>query len=687
MAKVPPAAMVKVEPGGLVGMAPSTEVKAGNPALGLEKASLTEAPAAAAAADTTLTADYANARQAISLYRKGAVAAGDEFAKTVTTPLVRTTLEWVALRFDPREAGAARLAAFAATHPDWPTLPWLRRRIEELSVTDMHDPAALKARFGSAAPETFVARLALARADVATGDKTAAAAIISDIWRKADLTTVEEGLVLKEFGALISRDDHKYRADRLLYKEQVQPALRAAALAGPDVLLLAKARASVLAQAGTPASDTALAAVPKGLVNDPGLLFARIGRARRTNRLKDAVDLMATAPKDVSALIDGDAWWVERRLLARKLLDAGDAPSALQVCEHHQAQSDAARIEAEFHTGWIALRFLHDPKTASVHFARAALTAETPISQSRAAYWQARAAEEAGDKARADKYYAIAAAQSISFYGQLAGDKIGRAAIDLRRPPAAATGDSRREAIRVIELLYDLGERDIAWPLAFEIAKTDPSDAQVAALGAVLARMNDARATLLVGKFATQRGVPVDETAFPTFGIPNYQPLTNSADRAVVYAIARQESEFDPRSVSSAGAKGLMQLISSTARITATRLGVGYDDKRLLNDAAFNAQIGAAHLGQLLAEQGGSYILTFAAYNAGSGRVKDWIDTYGDPRKPGVDPVDWIERIPFTETRNYVQRVFENLQIYRVRFGQSGERLVGADLQSGRKGT
>ncbi len=277
--------------------------------------------------------------------------------------------------------------------------------------------------------------------------------------------------------------------------------------------------------------------------------------------------------------------------------------------------------------------------------------------------------------------------RSISFYGQLAADKIGRTTIDLHQPASVTLGNERREAIRSVEQLYGLGERDIALPLALAVAKSETSDAQLAALAAVLTAAGDAKATLLVGKLATQRGMALDETAFPTFGIPGYQPLAHSADRSVVYAIARQESEFDPKSVSSAGAKGLMQIIASTARMTAQKFGVAFDANRLLSDAAYNAQIGAAHLGQLLTEQQGSYILTFAAYNAGPGRVKEWIDAYGDPRKPGVDPIDWIERIPFTETRNYVQRVYENMQIYRARFGQPPVTLVGSRLAQNGKGT
>ena len=231
--------------------------------------------------------------------------------------------------------------------------------------------------------------------------------------------------------------------------------------------------------------------------------------------------------------------------------------------------------------------------------------------------------------------------------------------------------------VRIVELLYALDENDLALSLAAEAAQHLTSEPQLAALANVVAAERDAHDSLVIGKILGQRQIAADSLAFPTYGVPDFEPLANSAPPAIVYAIARQESGFDPHAVSSAGAKGLMQMIDSTAKRTAEQIGVNFDVARLTSDAAFNARLGAAHLGELIAEQGGSPILTFAAYNAGGRRVKEWIEAYGDPRTPGVDPIDWVERIPFEETRNYVQRVMENWTMYQASFGQSKTAASG----------
>ncbi len=610
--------------------------------------------------------------EAISFYKSGELAQGDLAAASAADNTVKTALEWIALRTFPREAGFDRLQAFMQAHPDWPALDRLKKRSEEALFGDRKGTALIKTYFGGAEPATPAGKLALARALTDEGRNAEAGSLVRSVWRDADLNPQLEARVKSDFGGYLERADHKFRADRLLYKEQNAAAFRAAALAGKDVLALAKARAAVIAEAR---SDKLLAAVPPALRADPGFLFAQIHKLRHDNKIRAAADIMLSSPRDPSALVDGNAWWTERRLLARKVLDQNDPQTAYKICAEHGAVSREMRLEAEFHAGWIALRFLNDPARAAGHFNTLATLAETPVSRARAAYWQGRAAEASpgGDStAKSRVFYEQAAVHQTAYYGQLAREKLGLTVLPIRAISREATGEDRDDAIKVIELLYDAGERELAAPLVFEAARHLADETQVAALASLVAKQRDAHLSLGVGKIISQRGMPVDALAFPNYGVPSYEPLENSVASSMVYSVARQESAFETAAVSTAGAKGLMQMIISTAKRTAERAGVAFDAKRLTTDAAFNARLGARHLGELMAEHKGSYVLTFAAYNAGGKRVNEWIGAYGDPRKPGVDPVDWIERIPFSETRNYVQRVIENLGVYRAHFGETG---------------
>ncbi len=615
--------------------------------------------------------DLAAFSRAIGFYKSGDLGGGDLAAREVAAPILATALEWIALRKAPREAGFERLQAFAAAHADWPGLAWLRKRSEEALLGDRKSDDLVKAYFAHTPPQTPAGKLALAGVLDRGGETAAAARLVRSVWREDDINAWLEAKVRTELGGLLDRADHKFRADRLLYKAgQAAAAMRAANLVGKDVLALAKARASVKAEVP---SDKAMAAVAPALRSDPGYIYARIQVLRRAGKIREAADLLLTAPREKDAIIDGDEWWIERRLVARKILDLGDARTAYRICADHAAAADAMVIDAEFHAGWIALRFLHDPVLAEVHFTKAAAVAETPMSRARAAYWQGRAAEAAvGDSAhaRARAFFEEAASHPATYYGQLARAKLGITSLPIRSISEVARSGERAEAIRVIELLYALDEKDIAEPLVMDTVRHLSDERQVAALGTIVAAREDARLSLAVGKIASQRGFALDALAFPSYGVPSFVPLRNSAPASIVYAIARQESAFNPRAVSTAGAKGLMQMLTATARSTAARASIAFDAARLVSDPAFNAQLGAAHLGDLLDAHRGSCILAFAAYNAGPGRVREWVEAYGDPRKPDVDPIDWVERIPFTETRNYVQRVTENLQVYRVRFGE-----------------
>ena len=623
----------------------------------------------------TLGYDPANIGDAIAAYRADNLTGGDALAARLSDPLVRMALEWVALRDVPQKIGMERLESFQHSHPDWPTPTWFRHQAE-LRTARMRDAASVLRFYEPAAPVTAAGKFALAKALKSAGRVADGTKLARALFRESDLQPYLEAQLKTEFGADLTRGDYKYKADRLMYKEQVPAALHYALFAGADVVALEKARAAVLAEAP---SDKAIAAVPESLRKDPGLILAEVQKLRRADKLMDAANLMQSAPRERGALIDGSEWWTERRLLARKLLDNGNINAAYVICATASATTAEDRIEAEFHAGWIALRFMNDPPRATYHFAEAAKLAETPISIARIAYWEARtaAAVMAPDAlSQADALYRKAAVYGATYYGQVARQALGMVEEPVRAPAREAIGSERDDAVRTVELLYAAGEKEGATALASEMAGSSHDERQLAALATVVQNQGDAHLALTVGKVMGQHGFALDQLAYPTFGIPRYDALQGSAPAPVVYSIARQESAFMPAVVSKAGAKGLMQMIDSTARHTATKAGLPFDGNRMLTDAAFNAQLGAAHLGELLAEQGGSYILTFAAYNAGGGRVKQWIEAYGDPRKPGVDPIDWVERIPFTETRNYVQRVIANVGMYQAIFAEKARGTV-----------
>lgn len=619
-------------------------------------------------------------REALPYYKAGDLADGDAQAARVTDPIIRTALEWIALR-NARNAGQDRIRAFLAANPDWPARELLIHRIEDGFYQAHANPSEIDRFFAQGKPETALGKLAQARALRSEGKDAEAQTLVQDVWRHSDLFASLESHVREEFGAYLTRADYKARADHLLYQGDNTGGLRNAILVGPDYIVLAKLMAATNDDAAT---DKMVDAVPPDMRGDPMFLFARIHKLRHEDKLNAAAALMLSAPRDLARIVDGDAWWTERRLLARRLLDAGDFATAYRICAENSAQSPEARIDAEFHAGWIALRFLNDAARASSHFDEAANLTQTPISVSRIAYWQGRAAEisqtdDADLRARA--FYAKAAAYSATYYGQLARERLGIKTIALHPVSSpVARGAARDPAIRIVELFFAIGEKDLAMSLASCVAEHLADQAQIAALADIVVAQHDAHEALIIGKLLAQRGIMIDALAFPTYGIPAYTPVENSAPSSLVYAIARQESAFDTHAVSSAGAYGLMQMIASTAKRTAERLKMDFDAGRLLSDAAFSAQLGAAHLGQLIAEEHGSPILVFAAYNAGGRHVKEWIDAYGDPRTPGVDPIDWVERIPFTETRNYVQRVMENWAVYQARFAaiESAKADAGA---------
>jgi soluble lytic murein transglycosylase len=630
--------------------------------------------------------DVATVREALALVRRGRTSEASGVEPSLHDPVARKLVEWTILRNEENGVDFDRYAAFIRNNPSWPSIPLFRRRAEGALWHEHRDAATVRAFFTDAMPASARGRFVLARALIAQGERAAGEALIREGWRHEDFTEDLEGQVLEEFPNVLTRADHRARMQRRLYAKDFAAALRSAHRLGDAAVAIVKAYAAVAAKSDK--AGALLDAVPGDARQDAAFALAHMQWLMNKDRIADAGRVALAAPHDPSQIEDADAWWRTRRMLVRKLLDLGDAQAAYRVArDAAPPASENYRADHHFTAGWVALRFLDDPATALAHFQRIADGITNPIALARAAYWQARAAEALGRHQEARAHYEAAARYPTAYYGQLARARLGMTGITLRRPPeldgAQRAAIAHLEVVRAAELLYAVGERDRVIPIVTDLAERAVDPAALLGLAEIAARHEDARATLLLGKAALGRGLPFDQYAFPNFGVPAYAAVAPQLDRSIAYAIVRQESEFNQRDASPAKAVGLMQVTPDAGRDTAKRFGVKYDWHRMVNDPVYNSQMGAAELSGLLQDYRGSYILTFAGYNAGRGRVREWIERFGDPRDPKVDPIDWVERIPFSETRNYVQRVMENFQVYRVRFGNAPRLTIEADLRRG----
>lgn len=639
-------------------------------------------PAAIAATSSTSQADLGALENVIELVRKRKPADATQAQAAISDPVAKKLAEWIILRSDDNGASVERYRAFLSANPSWPSQVFLRRRIEAALWDDRRDDATIWAWFENESPRSAKGKFSLARAMIARGDRANAERLVRSAWRNDSISQDTESAALDLFGALITPGDHKARMDFMLYGSENEAALRAARRLGAGQVALARARIAAHKKASN--ARVLLNAVPGELHGDPGYIFSKIQLLRREDKFAEAARLMLSAPKDPGRLHNLNEWWIERRLLSRKLLDTGENRSAYLIARDAALPArDIYQTEQQFTAGWIALRFLNDPATAAQHFARIGVGSVNPTALARAGYWQGRAAEAAGRAQEARAAYTRAAGQSTSYYGQLARARLGLPQLELNGAPGGKSrGIERLEIVRAVQLLYQLDEREIAIPIFADLGENGDPDALVG-LGELASRNGDARGMLLLGKAALNRGLPFEFYAYPVVGIPPFKPIGPEVERSIVYAIARQESGFNPRVVSPAQAYGLMQVTPDAARYVCKRHGATYDLARLKNDSVYNATLGAAELGGLIEDYRGSYILTFAGYNAGRGSVRKWIERYGDPRDPKVDAVDWVEKIPFSETRNYVQRIMENLQVYRARFGGGTRLQIEADLLRG----
>ncbi len=600
-------------------------------------------------------------------------------------PVDRMLLDWAIARAPNNPLSFSQIQEINRKTADWPDQDRLRLRAEQALLRSAPSVAQVLAFYADEQPLTYAGRFALAKAWHASGEKARGDRQMRKLWREGRISDSTAERLLTGFKTILSRDDHKHRLAQLLYDGKTALARRQARRLGNGYPELAEAVITAMSRKRRNATAQ-LRKVPKTLQGDPLYQFAKIRSMRRHKQEIAAAKLLISIKHDPDELVDPDRWWDEQRDLSRQLLDKNRADLAYQIVAAHNTRSGKEQVEAEFHSGWYALRFLEKPQLALPHFERLAEIATIPRSTARAHYWLARTHLALGDKAMANKNAEVAARHGQTYYGQLAREFLGLTTTGAETVPTPTAADrlrfSNRTVVKVAERLAAAGHAHRASAFLIHLAETVDSPGEVALAATLARRIGQPRVVLSIAKAANRRGLAVGALATPLIVIPSEFPVPESIDRAVVYAIAHQESSFNVGAKSWAGARGLMQMMPRTARATARSAGRPYSQDRLTGDAKYSATLGAHHLGQLMDGLRGSYIMTFAGYNAGQGRAERWVRKYGDPRGGRVDPVDWVERIPFDETRDYVQRVMANLQAYRSRLGHA--LAINADLKHGK---
>lgn len=592
----------------------------------------------------------------------------------IDDPLAAQLHQWMVFQSpdamkDQSHDDFSALKEFIRGHKDWPLLDRLKASAEENIPSNLPGSVVID-WFNDYPPATTEGVDRYVGALIGAGQKEKAALVLDEWWSKALIPREDQKKIYRKYKDMIGRQANLRRLDALLLNKNYSNARAIAAVLGENYERLAEARIGLAENSGN--VQALVAAVPKHLRDDAGLMYERL-RWRRGRDMNDGMVEIFNEPPDISDIQNPEAWWRERHILIRRYIETKDFRKAYALAKSHIQTTGFSYSQAEWMSGWLALRFLNMPAAALKHFQAFYDFVERPISRARGAYWIAKAYQSMGNGEEFERWMGIAAQTQTVFYGQLAALELSMdKKITGAPPPVLSAQDQsvmrRDELIRAALILHRAGfefesKRFID---AYVGSKKTPQAYKFAAELAAELKYYDqavkiAKAASYEGMFLTAQAYPVinDLLARATHGL--------NVEWALIHALIRQESLFDREAKSSAGARGLMQLMPATARITAKKMGMGYELSYLTQKPEYNIRLGASYIGELLDRYDRSYPLAIAAYNAGPGRVDRWLKENGDPRKREISFVDWIEMIPIYETRNYVQRVTEGLYIYRLR--------------------
>lgn len=605
--------------------------------------------------------------------------------KKLDDPVAKDVLRWIRAARDPN-VPFKDISYVVKDLSGWPRMTSIQAKAEGI----MFD-VPLTARktiewFEGTTPVAGEGRAALARAQYRVGNKDSGNLWLKSAWRESRLNRSRQQVLFKEFRSKLTEEDHAVRADHLIYQGRAHHSKAEALLPHMGKKQRALMNARIRVASNRSGMDAAIKAVPQEYSDEAGLLYER-AKWRRRKKTKDyALPVYLDIENPPLNPKGREVIWKEKRIMLRWAIQEKKYQEAYKLTTNHGMSRGASFAEAEFTAGWLALTKLGQPGKAANHFANLKNGVSLSVSLSRAAYWQARASEALGD-GNERAFYAEASAYPNTFYGQLAADKLGGRLAQLTLPPESDGADIRASfeadpRIRALHLLGEAGEERYFSNFAFHLDDEFNDARQLTLLSQLAKDYGYMRPSLRAAKQASRFQAMLTDSGYPL--VEEIEALPANFDIPFVYAVARQESEFEFNVVSSAKAYGMMQMIDSTAKYTARKHRIPYSKSKLTADRDYSAKLGAHHLHDLLDQFDGSYILAAAAYNAGPHRSKTWIKAYGDPRTGEIDPIDWVESIPFSETRNYVQRVMENMQVYRARRnGNQSDNQIYQDLTQG----
>ena len=579
--------------------------------------------------------------------------------------LAREILEWLRYYNGATDLNFSNYKNYINHNSQWPLIDSIKLKAESKISFQENDRELIK-YFKNNPPKTGWGKIYYGNALLNIGEIEKGNNLIKDGYINGKLTRKEQAKVIQKFKNLFNQEDHKKRINELLWDGKYRTASRLIKYVDKDYQKLFEARIGLISFSG--GVDNLISKVPTRLINHPGLIHDRIRWRIKKRKYDSALELMIDSKiSDPDKLQRPEKFWRQKNILIRRLIDKHQYNQAYKLAINHGLTSNADIAEAEWMAGWISITFLDKPKVALQHFKEIWNVSSRPISKARAAYWIGKSYEKIGNKEESHEWYNKASVYNLTFYGQLAGVKSEEniffdPVVNISREESQESIKRNKKVYAAISLLNEFDRPKIVKKFLKDLA--DREDIVVAS--------NAMRIATDIGRydFAVQTGkifyynnVILDTKSFPIVDRPEFGKIM-FPDQSLIHSVIRQESQFDPKAGSHAGAKGLMQLMPYTAKRVSQGLNLEYSKNKLTENPNYNVILGSAYLDILLSNLDGSYILTLAAYNAGESRVAAWIKKYGDPRKDDIDAVDWIELIPFKETRNYVQRVLENVQVY-----------------------